>query len=168
MRRLIGRAGVAAVAGVVVLTAVAWADGEKVAPDKVPAKVMAAVKARFPGAELTSVEKETEEGKVVYDIELKHQGRKYEMDIHEDGTVIEVEKEVAAKDVPQAVTKGVQAKYPGAKNTEVLEVNKVKGKQETPDHYEVLITTADNKKMEVEVALDGKTVKGGAAEADKK
>ena len=37
MRRLIGRAGVAAVAGVVVLTAVAWADGEKVAPDKVPA-----------------------------------------------------------------------------------------------------------------------------------
>ena len=119
---------------------------------------MAAVKARFPGAELTSVEKETEEGKVVYDIELKHQGRKYEMDIQENGTLLEIEKEVAAKDVP-AITKAVLAKYPGATVKEVMEVNKVKGKEEKPDHYEVTLLTADKKEVEVVVSLDGKSVK---------
>src|SRR5262249_8922638 len=126
MRSLIGRAGVAAVAGGGVLAAVAGAGRGEGAPGQGPAKGPSAGEARFPGAELTSVEKETEEGKVVYDIELKHHGRKYEMDIHEDGTVIEIEKVVAAKDVPQAVTKGVLAKYPGARITEVMEVNKVK------------------------------------------
>ena len=31
---------------------------------------------RFPGAEVNSIEKEVEDGKVVYDIELKQKGRK--------------------------------------------------------------------------------------------
>jgi uncharacterized membrane protein YkoI len=141
---------------------------EKIPLDKVPAKIMAAIKGRFPGAELTSVEKETEEGQVVYDIELKHEGRKYEMDIKADGTIIEIEKEVAAKDLPEAVTKALEAKYPKATITEIMEVNKVMGKTETPDHYEVLLVTADQKKLEVTVSLDGKSIKGGKAEEDKK
>ena len=32
------------------------------------------------------------------------------------------------------------------------------GKTETPDHYEVVIETADEKSREVVVSLDGKTV----------
>jgi uncharacterized membrane protein YkoI len=169
MRGISRRLGVSAVIGLVLLAAVAGAEekAKKVPLDKVPKAVMGAVKARFPGADVTSVEKETEGGKVVYDIELKHNGRKYEMDIEEDGTVIEIEKEVAAKDVPEAVSKAVKAKYPGAKLEEVMEVNKVEGKQETPDHYEVTIVTADNKKREVVVSLDGKTVKGEGEEGKK-
>jgi uncharacterized membrane protein YkoI len=120
---------------------------------------MDAVMKRFPGAEITSAERETENGKVVYDIELKHKGRKYEMDIKEDGTIIEIEKEVALKDVPAAVTRAVEAKYPKATIKEVMEVNKVNGTVETPDHYEITIETADKKKMEVIVSLDGKSVK---------
>src|SRR5262249_26832403 len=132
MRSVIGWAGVSAVATLLVLGTTARADDKKVPPEKVPKAVMDAVKARFPGAEITSVEKETMDGKVIYDIELKQQGRKYEMDIQEDGTVLEVEKEVAGKDVPEVVTKAVLAKYPGATIKEVMEVNKVKDKQETP------------------------------------
>src|SRR5262249_46780475 len=105
MRRLIGWLGVAAVTGLGLAATAARADDKKVPLDKVPKAVMDAIKARFPGAEITSVEKEKEGDKVVYDIELKHQGRKYEMDIQEDGTILEVEKEVATKDVPEAVTK---------------------------------------------------------------
>jgi len=141
---------------------------EKIPRDKVPEKILTAVMARFPGAKLTSVEKETEDGQVVYDIELKHKGRKYEMDINADGTIIEIEKEVAAKDLPEAVTKTLRAKYPNATIEEIMEVNKVKGKTETPDHYEVVLETADKKKLEVEVSLDGKLLKGGKAEGDKK
>src|SRR5437868_14351659 len=104
MRGLFGWSGVA-VAGLVLLASAARADDKKVPLDKVPKPVMDAIKARFPGADITSVEKEKEGDKVVYDIELKQQGRKYEMDIQEDGTVLEIEKEV--KDVPEAVTKAV-------------------------------------------------------------
>src|SRR5262249_44071298 len=72
--------------GLVLCVAPAWADDKKAADkektkkidvDKVPKKVMAAVKARFPKAKITSVEKETSDGKVMYDIELTQKGRKY-------------------------------------------------------------------------------------------
>ena len=116
---------------------------------------------------LRAAEREVEDGNVVYDIELTHQGRKYEMDIKEDGTIMEIEKEIKLKDLSEAVAKAVKAKYPRATIVEIMEVNKVKGKQETPDHYEIVIETADKKKMELEVSLDGKSIKGGA-EAEKK
>jgi hypothetical protein len=166
MRVREGWLGLSALAGLVLLAAVAGraADekeknkAEKIPADKIPKAVMDTIKARLPGAEIISAEKETEDGKVVYDIELKHKGRKYEMDIHEDGTLIEIEKEVAAKDVPEAVTKALKAKYPDATVKEVMEVNKVKGKTETPDHYEVTLKVGD-KEREVLVSLDGKSVK---------
>jgi uncharacterized membrane protein YkoI len=168
MRGITGFVGASIVLGLALQAAVAQSKAEKVPPDKLPAKVMAAVQALFPGAEFTGITKEIEDGKVVYDIEMKHKGRKCEMDVQEDGTVVDVEREVDAKDVPAAVKAGVRAKYPGSTITEVMVVNKMKDGKETPDHYEVLITTADQKKLELEVSLDGKTVNGGAAEGDKK
>jgi hypothetical protein len=114
------------------------------------------------------VEKENEGGKVVYDVELKHKGRNYEMDIEENGTIIEIEKEISLKDLPKAAVKTLQAKYPNATIKEIMEVNKVKGKKEIPDHYEVLLVTADMKKLEIEVSLDGKAIKRGKAEEEKK
>jgi uncharacterized membrane protein YkoI len=150
-------------AGIVVtlllVAGVGSAAEEKVPLDKVPPKVMEAVKARFPGAEITSVEKETEEGKVVYDIELKHKDRKYEMDIQEDGTVLEIEKEIAAKNLPEAVTTALNAKYPNATIKEVMEMIKVNGKEEKLYGYEVELVTADKKKLEIEFAPDGKILK---------
>ena len=128
---------------------------EKIPPDKLPKKIMDTVRARLPGAEVTSAEKEKEDGKVVYDLELKHEGRKYEMDILEDGTLVEIEKEIAAKDVPEKVTKAIKEKYPTAIVKEVMEVNKVTGKEEKPMHYEVTIETG-GKSKEVIVSLDGK------------
>jgi hypothetical protein len=177
MRGIKGLMGACAAVGLAVLATLAWADdkqadkktekAEKVAADKLPEKIKAAIKERLPGAEVTSAEKENEDGKVVYDIELKHEGRKYEMDILEDGTLIEIEKEVKAKDLPEAVAKAIKDKYPDATIKEIMEVNKVKDKKETPDHYEVVLVGKDKKEKEVEVSLDGKSVKGGDAEKDK-
>jgi hypothetical protein len=158
MRRVASWLSLTAVVGLVLVAASAAAD-EKIPLDKVPKAVLDAIKGRFPGADITSVEKENEDGKVVYDVELKHQGRKYEMDIKEDGTILEIEKEVTAKDVLEVVTKAIETKYPGAKVEEVMEVNKVTGKDEKPIHYEATIVTAKKKKIEVIVSLDGKTVK---------
>jgi uncharacterized membrane protein YkoI len=145
----------------VVVTTVVAADNKdkKISLDKAPKAVQDAIKARFPDGEVTSVEKETEDGKVVYDIELKQKGRKYEMDILEDGTVIEIEKEIAAKDLPAAVSKALEAKYPKATIKEVMEVYKVKDKDEKLTEYEVTLETADKESKEVKVSLDGKSIK---------
>jgi uncharacterized membrane protein YkoI len=178
MHMLIGRLAALAVLALFLAATVSWtaeerfADdkagkSEKVPENKIPAKVMAAVKARFPAAKLDKVSKETTRDGVVYDIELTQKGRKYEMDIKEDGTVLEVEKEVFIKDAPKAVLDALKARYPKAKIKVIMEVNKVKGKKETPDHYEVTLETADKKELEVLVSLDGKSVKGGGDEKKK-
>ena len=41
---------------------------EKLSPDKLPPQIMAAINGRFPGAQVTSAEKENEDGKIVYDL----------------------------------------------------------------------------------------------------
>jgi uncharacterized membrane protein YkoI len=154
------------VATLVLLTITAQAAEKKISLDKVPKEVMAAVKARFPGAEVTSAEQETEDGQVVYDIELKQKGRHYEMDIKADGTILQIEKEVDAKDLPEAVAKALDTKYPGATKEEIMEVNKVQGKEEKPIEYEVTLVTADKKRLEVTVSLDGKKMKASKPEGD--
>ena len=69
----------------------------KVKPDELPKAVSDALKGRFPVLEITSAVKETENGNVVFDIELTQKSRKFESDIKEDGTILEIEKEVDAK-----------------------------------------------------------------------
>jgi len=140
-------------------------EGTKIAPAEVPAAVMNTVKTRLPGAEVSSVEKENGKGGVVYDLELKQGGRKYEMDIKEDGTLMEIEKQVMASDIPAAVMTNVKAKYPNATLKEIMEVNKVSGKQETPIHYEVTVMDG-GKERELVVSLDGTKVQS-EAEAEK-
>jgi len=161
MRGILVSLSLTALSAIVFVAAVGLADdkAEKIAPDKLPAKVADAIKARFPNAEITSAEKEKEDGKVVYDIELKHDGRKYEMDILEDGTVIEIEKEIDVNKLPEGSVKTIEEKFPKCKIKEVMEVNKVEGKKETPIHYEVTIETAEKKSKEVILSLDGKSVK---------
>src|SRR5438128_1649972 len=169
MRGIMGWLSTSAVICLVMLATSALADekAEKISPDKLPQKIKDAIKDRFTGSDLTGAEKEKENEQIMYDIELKHEGRKYEMDIKEDGTIVEIEKEVAANDVPEAITKAVKKKYPTATIKEVMEVNKVTGKEEKPIHYEVTIETA-GKKKEVIVSLDGKSVKTEGEEKKEK
>lgn len=161
MQRILGRLSVCTVAMLLLVVSAPAADdkAEKLTLDKIPKAVRDAVNNRFPGAEATSITKETVDGKVVYDIELKQKGRKHEMDIQEDGTVLEVEHEMALKDVPAALAKTIEAKFPKATIKDIMEVNFVKDKKETPDHYEVTIETADKKPVEVLISLDGKSIK---------
>lgn len=141
------------------LAVLARAADEEVDIANLPKPVADAISARFPGAKVISATKETTDDQVVYDIELNQDGRKYEMDIKADGTTIEVEKEIAAKDLPAAVASAVQAKYPNATVNEVMEVYKVADKKETLDHYEVVIETADKKELELNASPDGKSLK---------
>jgi uncharacterized membrane protein YkoI len=150
------------------VVALAADKAEKLDPGKLPEKISAAINGRFPGAQVTSAEKENEGGKVVFDIELKQGGKKYEMDLQEDGTIIEVEKEIELGKLPAAGVKAIEAKYPKSTIKEIMEVNKVEGKKETPINYEVTIETADKKSEEILLNLDGTIKVEEKAAEDKK
>jgi hypothetical protein len=128
---------------------------EKIKLDDAPQAVRGAIESQFPGATVSTTEKETEAGKVDYEINLEHKGRKYEMHIHEDGTIVAIEKEIRLKDVPDVVLKAVKDKYPDAVLLDGMEVNKIKDNKETLDHYLIAVKIGEKKK-EIPVSLDGK------------
>jgi hypothetical protein len=132
------------------------ADEEKVPLDKVPRAVLEAVKKRFPEAEVTGAEKETDNGKTVYEIGIKDKGQSIEVTLTPEGTLTEIEKQIAAKDLPKAVAEGLESKYPKATFKTIEEVIMVREGKEKLEYYEVLLVTAEKKKLEVTVTPDGK------------
>jgi hypothetical protein len=135
------------------------ADEEKVALDKLPKAVSEAVKKKFAGAELTGASKETENGKTVFEVSVKHKGHKMDVTVTEAGMIETIEKEIAAKDLPAGVRSAIDKKYPNATFKIVEEIIKVKDNKDTLDVYEVLLVSTDKKTMEVCVAPDGKITK---------
>ena len=129
---------------------------QKLSVSDVPPKVMAAMDTRFRGAQYTSITKEKEKGNTIYDFELMQGGRKYEADVKEDGTIVEIEKAIEQKDLPPQVAEALNKKYPGATYKEVMEKDLVSGKDETPHEYEVVLTNSKGKDEEVTVSMQGK------------
>ena len=62
-------------------------DDEKVALSDVPAKVIQAANNVVPGGEITGVEKDEEDGQVVYEVEKVVDGVKSEIEVSADGMV---------------------------------------------------------------------------------
>jgi hypothetical protein len=155
MRRLF-RGALVALPVVILLSGFALAGEEKVKSKDLPKEVSKTLSERFPDLQITSAVKETEaDGKVVYDIELKQNGRKFETDINPDGTMIEVEKEIAKKDWVKPLSETVEAKFPKGNIREVLEVNKVIDGKEVPDHLEITVEMPNEKSEEILLSLDG-------------
>ena len=123
--------------------------------DKIPKVVMAALKAKFPDAEIHKWTKEKEGDIIVYDIEFKQQDRKFEADIKEDGTIHNWEKEIAATALPEAVMKAAEEKYPNSTHKEIMEITAVKEGQDVLEGYEIMFETAEGEEVEVTVAPDG-------------
>ena len=136
--------------------AIVRASEEKVPLNKIPKAVMDALKGKFPNAKIDKCAKEKEGDDTVYDIEFKVAGHKYEADIKENGDFVNYEKEIAAKDLPKAVKKAIDKKYPKATLKEVMEETEVKGKDEKLSAYEVVLVTADKKSLELRLSPDGK------------
>jgi hypothetical protein len=134
MRKFIG--SIVMVMSLVLVAAAARADEEKVALDKVPAPALEAVKKRFPNAETKAASKETEDGKTVYEITLKDKNLQVEVTVTPEGKLVTIEREIALKDLPEAVRKTFAAKGPNAKLELIEEVIKVEGDKETLQYYE--------------------------------
>ena len=140
------------------------AKDEPVPLDKIPKAVMDALLAKFPKAKIDKCSKAKEGNDVVYDIEFKQEGRKFEADIKENGTFINYEKAIEAKDLPKAVRDAIEKRYPKATWKEIMEETEVKGKDEKLAAYEVVLTTADKKEVEVRVSPEGKILEDSGEE----
>ena len=130
------------------------ADEEEVPLKDVPKVVLDAVKARFPGAELKEAAKETEDGKTTYEVALDDKGKGVDVSLTAEGKITEIETEVAAKDLPKAVTAAIEAKYPKAKLKQAEERIEFEDGEEEKS-YEVQVVTADGKDVEVTVDEEG-------------
>lgn len=169
MRRVIGGLLACAVLAMLLTASPAHADDKDkdkkdLALDKIPKKVMDALKAKFPKAKIVKWTKEKDGDVEVYDIEMTVEGKKTEADIKEDGTIVNFEVEVAIKDLPKAVTAAIEKKYPKSKLKEALKITDVKDKKEVSGGYEVILETSDKKEVEVTVSDEGKILEDSGEE----
>jgi hypothetical protein len=95
------------------------APATKVATQKaskvtLPPAVDAAFKKAYPEATIKNVIHEKEDGQEQYEIESVDHAMRLDVNYKPDGTLLVVEQEVAAADVPAAVTAAITARYPKA------------------------------------------------------
>lgn len=138
------------------------------APDEasLPAAVKQAVQANKPGAEIDKLEVEKESGITLYDIEFKAgQG---EIEVAEDGTVMDVTTIIDMKDAPEAVVTTIRtvAKGRTIKQVEKSEVRSEIVKEGEKGRISKLaspkyVYEAELDKGEIEVASDGTLIKAG-------
>jgi hypothetical protein len=153
-------------AALVLVAAGAAGQDAKGEQAQIPAVVKQAIQANKPGAEIDKLEVEKEAGITLYDIEFK--ARQGEIEVAEDGTVMDVTDIVDENALPEPAAKAIRtaAKGQAVKQFERSEVRAEivkdgsKGrisKLSTPKYvYEAELT-----KGEVEVTPDGKVIKVG-------
>ncbi len=124
--------------------------------DEAPKPVRDGVAARFPGAEIEKVEKEEEDGQVVYELELRDGEGRIDVEVRADGRILQIETAIKPADLPGPVARLVAARHPG-KAVEMAEkvVDFRKGREVTT--YEVVIEV-DGRKVEIEATPEGKLV----------
>ena len=83
---------IALTAFLTLLQCAAWA-GKDVAADQLPGAVSEAIKRQFPKGEIVSAERETDHGKVKYEVKVTSEGKTYEVDVEEGGRVIKSEED---------------------------------------------------------------------------
>jgi len=144
-----------------ILSAATYAGKDKDKDEDVtlPEAVVAAIKAMFPNAAVEEADLDEEELEV-YEVELQENGEDVaEVTVAPDGTIAEVESEVAPDALPQAVKDAIAQLAEGAEIKEAEKevtyaVLKLVALVTPRTSYEVELIK-DGKKCEIEVAEDG-------------
>ncbi|GAC1414526.1 MAG: hypothetical protein NVSMB62_00600 [Acidobacteriaceae bacterium] len=131
------------------LTAAGMAE-TKIDRSRLPAAVEKTVQEQSQGATIKGFSTETEGGVFEYEAEMMVNGHSKDIAIGKDGTLLEVEEEVAINSIPDSAQKALTAKAAGAKITKVESLTK-KGKLVA---YEAA-TLKGSKKGEIQVGPNG-------------
>ena len=158
-------ARIVVLAGVVVLVLAAWQVGAaKGKRDRKGKKAVlspaaaAAIRKAFPGAAIDEVERE-KEGVVLYEVELKRNGKEIEVELTPGGQIVEVGRKVARVDLPEAVARALaklagRAKVKEIEREEIHAVVKLVKLQKPRVVYEAEFVR-DGKEVEVKIAENG-------------
>jgi len=134
---------------------------------KLPAAVAKAIKDNRPDAEIDKIEVEKEAGIALYDIEFKT--GKGEIEVAEDGTVMDIATIIEMKDIPKAAADVIQKAAQGAKIKQ-LEKSEVRAEIQKEGEKGKIVKLASPKYVyeaelvkgkqtgEIQVAPDGKIV----------
>lgn len=134
---------------------------------ELPAAVLKAIKDNVPNAVIEIAEVEEEAGITLYDIEFK--AAKGEIEVAQDGTVMDVAAIVEMKDVPKAAAEAIQ-KAAGGATIKQLEKSEVRAeikkegekgrivKLDSPRYVYEAELVKGNQRGEIQVAADGKVI----------
>jgi hypothetical protein len=128
----------------------ATAQERKITAADLPAAVKQAAAQVSQGATVRGYSRETEHGKVQYEVEMMVGDRSRDVTIGADGTVLEVEQQEVFDSLPQAVRDALTRKAGAGRITKVESLTK-SGKLVA---YEAAIVTG-GKRSEVQVGPDG-------------
>ena len=142
---------VAVTASGLLLAGIASAQEKKIKRSDLPPAVEKTVAAQSEGATIKGFSTEKEKGETFYEAEMVVNGHSKDVLIAADGTVVEVEEQVAMDSLSAEVKAGLQAKAGAGKILKVESLTK-KGKLVA---YEAKVET-NGKKSEIQVGPDSK------------
>ena len=138
----------------------AWTLGA--AGGKLPPQAKAAVRALYPAAELLEVHRERERGVSYYEVVVRQQDDRIEIEVAPDGAVGEIETRVAIADAPEAVRNAILARTDGAapRRVERHEIRGVPGGSsfvpvEPPRTVYEVVLEVDGVRQELLLGADG-------------
>ena len=127
------------------------AQEKKIKRSDLPPAVEKTVAAESTGATIKGFSTEKENGQTLYEAEMTVNGHSKDISMTADGSIVEIEEQVAFDSLPADVKAGLQAKAGKGKILKVESLTK-KGKLVA---YEAKVDT-NGKKSEVQVGPDGK------------
>ncbi|SFF05222.1 PepSY-like domain-containing protein [Nitrosomonas sp. Nm166] len=131
------------------------ASAREVSKHQIPKAVLEAFEKAYPNAKEIEFEKEMFEGKAVYEVEYKENGREYEITYDSDGVILQIEETLDVKALPEPIIQAITNAYPKATIEDAERVIKPDG---TVTVYEIEIKT-EGKKLELELDSNGKILK---------
>jgi uncharacterized membrane protein YkoI len=142
---------VAFAASTLLLAGSASTQEKKITRSELPPAVEKTVVAQSAGATIHGFSTEKENGQTLYEVEMTVNGHSKDVSMTADGSVVEVEEQVALDSLSPEVKAGLQAKAGSGK---ILKVESLTKKDKLVA-YEAQVQT-NGKKSEVQVGPDGK------------
>lgn len=144
----------------VILAGAVAALAEDLTADKLPAPVLATVRARFPDLKIVQAASEkNEKDELIYEVSLDNKGLNIDATFTPAGPMILMEKEITRAELPAPVAGALEKQFAKARYRIVEEVYEVTEAQETLAHYEVVLITPQKQIRGLEIAADGKILK---------
>jgi uncharacterized membrane protein YkoI len=144
---------VAIAASGLLLAGTASAQEKKIKRSDLPPAVEKTVAAQSEGATIKGFSTEKEKGQTLYEVEMTVNGHSKDILIAADGSIVEVEEQVALDSLSPEVKAGLQAKAGKGKLVKVESLTK----KDKLVAYEAQVDT-NGKKSEVQVGPDGKAL----------